>query len=104
MTEKDEVLKSREFLVGHFSLEENEIALDLRTFDQLEEQLTKTINYLLDKDMSRLLNALYRIDINEKTFKEILCHELPNRIGRRLSKEVIKRELEKVRTRAKYAD
>ena len=104
MKEQDEVSRGRDLIIGHFALDEKAIELAELSYNHLEERLTSIVTNLLNKDMAKLLNALYRIDVDEKIFKEILSHSAPNEIGRQLSREIIKRELQKVRTRAKYSD
>ncbi|MFY0655082.1 MAG: hypothetical protein JXQ96_23850 [Cyclobacteriaceae bacterium] len=103
MTEEVQVTKSIELISSHFSIPQEELALSNNNFQSLEDKLTTVVSYLLDKDMNRLLNSLYRIDLNEQVFKKILVEETPENISRRLAREIIKRELEKVKTRAKYS-
>ncbi|WP_436515488.1 hypothetical protein [Ekhidna sp. To15] len=71
-------------------------------FDRLEEWLTKQVNYLLDHDLNRLLNALYRIDIPEDRTKELLQGSKQGEIARNLALAIIEREKQKVITRQKY--
>lgn len=71
-------------------------------FDRLENFLTKQVNELLDHDLTRLLNALYRIDIPEHTAKELLQGSKQGEIARNLAQAIIEREKQKVITRWKY--
>ncbi len=77
--------------------------LDDMSLEALENKLTSIVKYLLDKDMNRLLHSLYRIDVNEGLVKNILTEEPPENLGRRIAQEIIKRELQKVETRARYS-
>lgn len=72
-------------------------------FEELHSFLTRQIQYLLDHDFSRLLNAMYRIDISEKKFKQTLELAEPGKIASALSYVVIEREKAKIITREKYS-
>ncbi|MEQ6120051.1 hypothetical protein [Reichenbachiella sp. MALMAid0571] len=102
MTEQQEVSQSIQLISNHFSIADQELTLEENTFDSLEKKLTSIVSYLLDKDMNRLLNSLYRIDLDESVFKKILTEEPPENLSRRIAGEIIKRELQKVKTREKY--
>jgi hypothetical protein len=71
--------------------------------EDLHHYLSLAISELLDKDFNRLLNALYRIDINEKKVAETIHMEDPGQIAPGLATLIIERELEKVQTRKKYS-
>ena len=71
-------------------------------FDRLEEFLTKQVNYLLDHDLNKLLNALYRIDIPEHKAKELLHGSKQGQIARDLARAILEREKQKVITRQQY--
>lgn len=70
--------------------------------DRLEDFLTEQVNYLLDHDLNRLLNALYRIDIAENHVKDLLQHSKQGEIARNVAKAIIEREKQKVITRQQY--
>ncbi|WP_089356943.1 hypothetical protein [Ekhidna lutea] len=71
-------------------------------FDRLEEFLTKQVNHLLDHDLNRLLNALYRIDIPENQVKSLLQNSKQGEIAPNMAKAIIEREKQKVITRQQY--
>ena len=71
-------------------------------FDRLLVWLTKQVNHLLDHDLNRLLNALYRIDIPEHQTKKILQDSKQGEMARNLALAIIDREKQKVLTRQKY--
>lgn len=100
----DQLTSCTNLINRHFQLPETELGTDISSLPELEQALAALINNLLDQDMPRLLNAFYRIDLDEKIFKKIIASESPNQIGIALAREVIKRELEKVKTREKYRD
>lgn len=71
--------------------------------DELRQQLTQIVSYLIDEDFERLLNAMYRIDINEDKFKVALTLDPPSKIAPAIAQLIIDRELEKVISRRKYS-
>lgn len=73
------------------------------SIDEVKKRLIPVINYLLDKDMSRLLNALYRIDISEPKVKQALTVTDPQNIAPELAELIVQREFQKVLTRKKYS-
>lgn len=88
-------------ITKHFQLPDEELASSSST-EELEQALASIINNLLNQDMSRLLNAFYKIDLDEARFKQILTTAAPDQIGLILAREVIAREMQKVKTREKY--
>ncbi|MEQ8904757.1 hypothetical protein [Ekhidna sp.] len=71
-------------------------------FDRLEDFLTQQVNYLLDHDLNKLLNALYRIDIPENQVKNLLQQSQQGTIARNMAKAIIERERQKVINRQQY--
>lgn len=68
----------------------------------LKSQLSKQLSYYLDSDMEYLINTLYRRDIREKDFHMAMQQPSIPQIADALAEVIIKRELEKAYTRAKY--
>lgn len=68
----------------------------------LLELLTKRINHLLDYDFQTLLNAMYRIDVDETKFKQIVSQEPAGIIGASLASLVLDRMIQKAEMRLKY--
>jgi len=73
-----------------------------KPFDRLEEYLTSCVNELLDHDLNKLLNALYRIDIPESQVKSLLQNSKQGEIALNIAKAIIEREKQKVITRQQY--
>jgi hypothetical protein len=70
--------------------------------EQLKEWLTSEIVKLLMCNMEKLLNILYRIDVNEKKVKEIFAQSNPKLIAPLLAELLIEREIGKAESRIKY--
>ncbi len=67
--------------------------------DELIDSLSGIIQELLHRDVYKLLNALYRIDVEEQKVKKALIHE---NTAHELAQLVIKRLQEKAELRKKY--
>ena len=80
-----------------FEFENNE-----RDDDRLVTFLSNQVNYLLDHDFNKLLNALYRIDIPENKVKELLHSSKQGEIAKNIAIAIIEREKQKVITRQQY--
>ncbi|MEO9871897.1 hypothetical protein [Ekhidna sp.] len=82
--------------------EEMEFGKEENAADRLLTFLTKQINHLLDHDLNKLLNALYRIDIPENKVKDLLHGSKQGEIAKNLAQAIINREKQKVMTRQQY--
>ncbi|UII32982.1 hypothetical protein LVD17_03960 [Fulvivirga ulvae] len=99
----NDVLQTVSLIKKDLSLDHDALPGSIASIDDLKELLIPVINYLLDRDMTRLLNALYRIDISENKVRQVLTVENPNDIAPRLAELIVQRELQKVITRRKYS-
>jgi hypothetical protein len=68
--------------------------------EALQNWLAGEIAVLLDRDFQRLLNILYRIDINESKVKLAFTADKP---AWEIAGLIIERELKKVATRREYS-
>ncbi len=98
----DQYTKSISTLVDNdFRLKKNEEFV-VSTINELKDKLSQLISYLMEKDFERLLQAMYRLDIDEKKFWIILEGSEREKISLELADLVIQRELKKLETRQKY--
>jgi hypothetical protein len=102
MNEQDDPGTLKKMIVRDLQLEKEEDLLKSDSIGLLKEKLTGLINGLLHKDYHRLLNAMYRLDIDEKLFRDAFSGMHSPGVASRLADLVIKREIEKARTRKKY--
>lgn len=103
MDEVTLVRQSYQLVRKDFGLEEEmEFENEEYPFDRLLEYLTRQVNYLLDHDLNKLLNALYRIDIPEQQTKALLQNSNEGEIASNIAQAIIEREKQKVITRQKY--
>ena len=73
--------------------------LSFSTIEKLKDWLSGEISMLIDRDIQRLMNILYRIDVDEQNTKAAFADNNP---AMRLAELIIKRELQKVKSRKKY--
>lgn len=89
-------------IIKDFGFDTSEL-VNCDALENLKKQLSRIISYLIDKDFQRLLNVLYRIDINEEKFKIALTLDPPSEVAPAIAQLIIDRELQKVITRRKYS-
>lgn len=73
------------------------------SYEALLEALTSAVMFLLLNDMEKLLNILYRIDVNEPKVKAAFAQNNPKLIAPTIAKLILDRELEKAASRKKYS-
>lgn len=67
------------------------------------EILTKAISLLMDRNMERLLQVCYRVDLAENKLKQILHESEPDQVAADLAKALWDRQKQKVEIRKKYS-
>jgi hypothetical protein len=103
MGEEENIILN-ELIHKDLQLEEDEALikdehLDLNT---LHEKLSLLVAYLMEHDMHRLLNAMYRLDVSEIRFHEAMQSESKQEAAIRIADLIIEREMQKVKTRMHY--
>ncbi len=76
------------------------LILEVDDFEVAFKKLEKAILYFLDHKFERLLQIMYRLDIDEKKFKDALNSNKPSES---IAKLVIEREIQKVNFRKMYS-
>ncbi len=77
---------------------------DLDTLQQLKEYLTKKISELMDKNFDKLVNTLYRIDVNEEKLQQVFIAKNKNILPESIAGLIIERQLQKIEFRRKYKE
>ncbi|AWW33206.1 hypothetical protein DN752_15120 [Echinicola strongylocentroti] len=72
------------------------------TRERLVELLTPIVGQLLNRDLERLLQICYRIDLGEERLKKLLHEANPETLAIELSEALVDRQLQKVQIRRKY--
>ena len=97
---KMEVLSG--LIIRDLNLEEDNNSVFAHNLEEMKSKLEKIIAYLLDNEFERLLNAMYRLDINETKFKEAFAFNGSQSVSMKITDLIIEREIQKVETRIKY--
>ena len=72
------------------------------TLEGLREKIADHVNELIQNDFQKLVNILYRIDINEPRLK-LLLKENPNSdAGKIIADLIIERQIQKIRSRREH--
>ena len=66
--------------------------------------LTKAISQLMDRNLERLLQICYRIDLSENKLKQILHESEPDQVAADLAKALWERQKQKVEIRRRYSE
>lgn len=65
--------------------------------------LTKAISQLMDRNLERLLQVCYRVDLAENKLKQILHESEPDQVAADLAKALWDRQKQKVEIRRRYS-
>jgi len=74
------------------------------TFQALQEKIAAVISQLLQNNPERLLNLMYRLDIDETKFRFVIQNGPEENVARQLAELVLEREMQKVYWRNKYRE
>jgi hypothetical protein len=66
--------------------------------------LAKAISQLMDRNLERLLQICYRVDLPENTLKRILHESEPEQVAVDLAKALWDRQKQKVEMRRRYSE
>jgi hypothetical protein len=75
--------------------------VDMREF---HARLSEVIRFMLDHHFEKLCQVMYRLDVSEKKFHNVLTKAPSEEIAGGIADLVIERELQKIRTRELYRD
>ena len=78
-------------------------SLPAKDLEALHYKIAHLVQHLLQKDFNRLLHILYRIDVEERKVKEAMLAEEPEVISERISRLILKREIQKAEIRFRYS-
>lgn len=70
--------------------------------NMIRDKLAMLIEHLIQGDFEKLCQAMYRLDVSESKFHQIMTEKPTGEIPSSLADLVIERELQKVRTRIMY--
>lgn len=103
MDKNDKIFKLGEFLKGDLSQELNIKESEIfNERENLKKYISLKISQLLDGNIEKLLAILYRIDVKESDFKEVITNTKSENIPEEIAELIIKRQEEKLYWREKY--
>ncbi len=103
--EKNQAIEVSETISRDFAkagLSEVITSEEFDNLSQLKKFLTKKIIELMDTNYEKLINILYRIDINEEKLKNLFASNNREFIPEKLAELIIERQIQKVRIRNMY--
>jgi hypothetical protein len=71
--------------------------------EQIREKMIYAFSWLLDNDISRMMNILYRADVDEDRLKSLLISRSQLPSAEVIADEYISRQKQKVQTWKKYS-
>lgn len=77
--------------------------LPVSNLETLRYKLSRVVLHLLNNDFKKLLQILYRIDVDENAVKEAMIADDTELIAERIAKLILKRELQKAELRQRYS-
>jgi len=72
------------------------------SFSGLRNQLQQEVNRLIENDFQKLVDILYRIDVNERKLKFLLQENVGEDTPVIIADLIIERQMEKIRSRAAF--
>jgi hypothetical protein len=103
--DKEELRILNDLIEKDLQLEEEEALItgeDKPDINAFHKKLSLLIAYLMEHDMHRLLNAMYRLDVSEIKFHDAMQSESKEEAALRITDLVLEREMQKVKTRLHY--
>jgi hypothetical protein len=77
-------------------------SVDVINFEELKRYLTEKLAYLLENKYDKLINILYKIDVNEEKLAGLFSGSNRESIPEKLAELIIERQLQKVTLRQQY--
>ena len=105
MKENQQVEEISKFIAKDFIISGADSLIPIGDFEKLDEfrfYLVDKLKYLLDNEYDKLINVLYKIDVNENKLSELFAGKNRDTIPESLADLIIERSLQKVRFRQMY--
>ena len=72
-------------------------------FEEMRQKLQAVINQMINTDFQKLVNILYRIDVNERKLKYLLQENVGEDAPVIIADLIIERQMEKIKTRKQFS-
>jgi hypothetical protein len=83
-------------------LQQLEILTDKNSAGELQQKLAEHINNVINSDFDKLLQLLYRMDIDEMKLRAVLSSHPDRNAGEMIAELMIERQLQKVKSRREF--
>jgi hypothetical protein len=83
-------------------LQQLEILTDKNSAGELQQKLAEHINNVINSDFDKLLQLLYRMDIDEMKLRAVLSGHPDRNAGEMIAELMIERQLQKVKSRREF--
>jgi hypothetical protein len=80
-------------------LQELEALTEKQTAGELQQKLAQHVNDIINTDFDKLLQLLYRMDIDETKLRTVLLGQPDRNAGEMIAELMIERQLQKVKSR-----
>jgi hypothetical protein len=84
----------------------NEMGLDLPPqiqFEEIRRRLQAAVSSMIENDFQKLVNILYRVDVNERKLKYLLQENVGSDADIIIADLIIERQIEKIKLRSQYS-
>ena len=98
---KEQIRILSEVVSKDLQIDDSEALIEAEDLEAFRKKLHQIIEYLINNDFNRLLNALYRIDVDEQKVKAVLSGPSTDIAGL-ITDLIMERQMEKVRFRMNY--
>lgn len=71
--------------------------------DDLLNKMVETVAWMLEKDLQRFWQILYRLDVDEEKVRKILFHPETENVALAIAQLILERERKRLETRKKYS-
>jgi hypothetical protein len=72
-------------------------------FEEMRQKLQAIVNQIIETDFQKLVNILYRIDVNERKLKYLLQENVGEDAPVIIADLIIERQMEKIKTRKQFS-
>jgi len=72
------------------------------SLEELRENLSNHISFLIENNFGKLVSFLYRIDVNESKLKTLLHENADTNAGVIIAELIIERQLQKIKAREQF--
>lgn len=93
----------RDALIKDLKLKEKMLPAKSSGLDELREKLIPIIEKMLQEDLPKLMNILYRIDVDEVLVRKALNTPFFEESARELANLILDRQIKKIEIRKRYS-